>query len=63
MTYFNLLDFPKFIEAYKNDEARTWLCSLKNAGYNSVKQHAPHSAKHSYSMADEQYTWFILKYL
>jgi|LakMenEpi03Aug12_release.lakeMendotaPanAssembly.Ray.scaffolds.fasta_scaffold801261_3 hypothetical protein len=62
MKYFNLLEFPKFLEEYESDSG-TWYDSLKRAGYSSVDQHGPFGRENSYSMSDEHWTWFILRFL
>lgn len=64
MKNFNLLDYPRFIEAYKNDNAISWCVSLRNAGYDSAIQcnWSNTNSLSMFAMKDVQYTWFVLRW-
>jgi hypothetical protein len=57
--YFNIRDFPKFIDAAES--CTSWTESFSKFGYKSY-EHASYRKDRRNSLSAEEYTWFVLRW-
>lgn len=62
--YFGMSKFPKFVD--ETVEYRTWQDSFKQFGfktYEIIDFESPNFSQHCHSLSEEEYTWFVLRWL